>query len=106
MSDAAQQIYDQMWAEASERLTAGTVTIDPHLSARQDDRRTGITLIARPGPAVTRQIARLLDELRAQEPEQHFYRPDELHVTVMTLISASESFSLSHTLLAAYQVIL
>ena len=105
-NDAARQIYDQLWADASVRLAAGAVAIDRHLAEREADRRRGITLIARPGPAAGARIAELIGELRAQEPEQHFYRPDELHVTVMTLVSASETFDLSHTPLAAYKAIL
>jgi 2'-5' RNA ligase len=104
--DAAQQVYDQLWAEISERLAIGAVAIDHHLSKREADRRRGITLIARPGPQAAARIAGLIGELRAQEPEQYFYRPDELHVTVMTLVSASDSFDLSRTPLAAYQSIL
>jgi len=104
--DVARQVYDQLWAEIGERLAAGAVAIDRHLSEREADRRRGITLIARPGPQATERIAGLIGELRAQEPEQYFYRPDELHVTVMTLVSASDSFDLSRTPLAAYQLIL
>jgi 2'-5' RNA ligase len=106
MSDGARQIYDRMWADARERLASGAAAIDRQLAEREADRRRGITLIARPGPAAGARIAELIDELRAQEPEQHFYRPGELHVTVMTLVSASESFDLSRTPLAAYEAIL
>jgi 2'-5' RNA ligase len=106
MSDAAQQVYDRMWAEASERLAAGAITIDRQLVERGADRRTGISLIARPDRAAATQIAELLNELRAQEPEQHFYRLDELHITILSLISASATFDLSRVPLAAYKAIL
>jgi 2'-5' RNA ligase len=104
--DAARQIYDRLWADASERLVSGAISIDQHLAEREADRRRGVTLIARPGPTVRPQLAELIGELRAQEPEQHFYRPDELHVTIMTLVSASETFDLSGTPLADYEAIL
>jgi 2'-5' RNA ligase len=104
--DAARQVYDRLWDEINERLAAGAVAIDRHLLEREADRRRGITLIARPGPQAAARIAGLIGELRAQEPEQYFYRPDELHITIMTLVSASDSFDLNHTPLAAYQSIL
>ena len=103
---AASQIYDRLWEEALCQFAAGEAQIDTHLLHRQADRRTGITLIARPSAEVVERIAELATELRAIEPEQYFYQPDELHVTVMSLISASESFDLNQAPIAAYQAVL
>jgi 2'-5' RNA ligase len=101
--DGPQQIYDRLWAEARPQLAANAIAIDRHLAERAADRRRGITLIARPSWAVAARIAELVDELRAQEPEQYFYRPDELHSTILTPISGSDSFDLGRTPLAVYQ---
>ncbi len=104
-STSAQAIYDSLWREAAARLTTGQPHLDPYLRPRQADPRRGISLIARPGPEVSARFNRLLDELKASEPEQYFYRPAEFHVTVLTLISASAQFERQRVPLAAYQAI-
>src|SRR6185295_16432147 len=55
--DAAQQIYERLWAETSGPLATGAITLDKQLVERAADRRRGITLIARPGPAAITRIA-------------------------------------------------
>jgi 2'-5' RNA ligase len=100
------QVYDQLWDEASARFAAGAPQLDRHLLCRAADQRNGITLIARPSADVLEQIGELAAELRALEPEQYFYRPDELHITVLTLVSASESFQLERAPLARYHAAL
>jgi 2'-5' RNA ligase len=101
----AQDIYDDLWHKAAPQFRAGQVQLDPYLRQRQTDPRQGITLIARPGPNISARFSRLLDDLRQLEPGQHFYRPDEFHLTVLTLISASAQFKREQTPLAAYQTI-
>ena len=105
-ADAAAQIYDQLWDQALARFADGEAQIDQQLIHREADRRTGITLIARPGAEVVERIGQLAAELRAIEPEQYFYQPDELHVTVMTLVSASDSFDLRRAPIATYHAAL
>jgi 2'-5' RNA ligase len=96
-------LYDRLWAEAQSHFAAGVVQVDQHLLRRSADRRMGITLVARPGAEVTTQVAALIRELRELEPYQYFYRADELHVTVLTLVSASEAFDIRRAPLAEYQ---
>ena len=54
-------------------------------------------------------IARLgavVDELKAIVPGQHVYRPDELHVTLLSLISAAADFDLDAVPLDDYRAVL
>jgi 2'-5' RNA ligase len=102
----AAQVYERLWGEAMARFAAGALQVDPHLVRREADRRTGITLLARPGADVLEQVGELAAELRAIEPEQYFYRPDELHLTVLALVSASEAFRLEQAPLARYHAVL
>jgi len=105
-SSIEQPVYERMWAEAAGRFARGQVQVDQHLLRRAADRRTGITLIARPSAATIARVGELVAELRGQEPGQYYYRPDELHITVLTLVSASESFALGQAPIAAYQAAL
>ena len=73
-------VYDRLWADAQVSFRAGDVEIDPLLTDPASDDRLGLTLAARfDGPALER-LGGLLDDLRALAPEQHIYRPDELHI--------------------------
>ena len=102
-NEAVRQIYDRLWAETIERFAAGEVQLDRYLSRRDADRRTGITLIARPDPNTIARFSGLVSDLKALEPDQYFYRPEELHVTVMTLVTGSETFDLQKAPIAAYR---
>lgn len=81
--------YDRLWSEAIGRIRAGGVETDSVLAAGTPDRRRGLSLIARPSPSVRRRVAAFLDGLREIEPEQHYYAPSELHVTVLSLFTAT-----------------
>jgi 2'-5' RNA ligase len=83
--------YDQLWQRAATAFAAQTPSIDPHLAAKDQDRRRGATLLIRPEGAVAQRIAAVLDELRLIDPRQYFYRPDELHVTLLSLFTGTEN---------------
>lgn len=86
------QIYDRLWAEAAAAFARREPHIDPYLSRRTDDRRRSVTLAIRPGPVVRRAVNNFLKQLATVAPGQHFYRPEELHVTVLAVIPGSETW--------------
>jgi 2'-5' RNA ligase len=81
--------YDRLWSATIGTIRAGTVDTDPVLAVGTPDRRRGLTLIAWPSLNVRRRVAAFLDQLREIEPEQHYYAPSELHVTVLSLFTAT-----------------
>jgi 2'-5' RNA ligase len=85
-------IYERLWGKTGALLKSGEMPIDPHLRDKAGDSRRGVTLVARPDANVRRKVGRLLSEVAAIHPRQHFYRPSELHVTVMAIISGSTSW--------------
>lgn len=65
------------------------------------DRRHGANVIARPPAAVIEHVVHLQDSLRAYEPNQYYYPPDDLHVTLLTVRSgrtAAEADTVAATL--------
>lgn len=70
----------------------GRPQIDAHLADKTRDRRRGVSLIFRPPAPAQAGIKTFLDQLASEFPGQYFYRPEELHVTVVTLISATEQW--------------
>jgi hypothetical protein len=61
--------YDRLWSETIVRVRSGKIQLDPVLEARVPDERRGLTIIARPSPAVRRGVALFLEELRTLEPD-------------------------------------
>lgn len=87
-----QAVYERLWAAARDQFATGSVITDPHLLDRAADTRRGLTLILRPDAALRARITALLDELRPLAAGQHFYHPDEYHITLLSVISAAAGF--------------
>ncbi len=102
-TENAQTVYDRLWDAARATFSVGHVRTDPHLLNRAADDRRGLTLIIRPGPVVLERITALIDELRALAPDQYFYRPDEIHITLLAVISSAPGFDLDGAPLDAFR---
>jgi 2'-5' RNA ligase len=91
--------YETMWTNSLECFRTRAVDIDPVLASRKPDPRRGFTLLFRPPPSIQLRVTALIDELRQLEPDQHYYHPTELHVTVLAPFSIAENhdFLLGHT---------
>jgi 2'-5' RNA ligase len=87
-----QEIYEQLWREAQLALEHGEPRLDPHLLDKSRDRRRGVSLAFWLSPEMTAKTSSFLDALKREFPGQHFYQPTELHVTLLTFISASEKW--------------
>jgi 2'-5' RNA ligase len=81
--------YDELWSETIGRIRAGRVELDPALEVRVPDQRRGLTVIARPSPAVRQRVAEFLRELRHLEPDHYYYTAPEFHLTVLSLFTAT-----------------
>lgn len=92
--------YDNMWQNAFPLIQRGEIKIDPVLASNTPDARRGFTLIVRPNADVTARVTNLLQTLKAIEPDQYFYTAQELHVTILTLCTATvdhEQFTTAQT---------
>lgn len=69
--------------------------LDSNLLDPDKDMRRGLTLTASLPAHVSRNIMFCLQKLAAIEPNQYFYPPADLHITIIDLIAASSNFSLS-----------
>lgn len=98
-------LYDRLWDDALASFRSGAVELDPHLPDRVDDDRLGLTLAARFDDATRERLSALLDDLRALAPEQHIYRPDELHITVLSVVTTTPGFDPARAPLGAYRAL-
>jgi 2'-5' RNA ligase len=100
------EIYRQLWTEAASAFERGCPQIDPNLSSNAKDLRRGVTLALRPSPMVRETVENFLDRLALVAPGQYVYRPEELHVTVLSIISGTESWRGEIRRLAACRAVL
>jgi 2'-5' RNA ligase len=83
-------IYQRLWNEAVAAFGRGEHKVDPHLSDKANDRRRGVTLGCRPSLSVRDAVTEYVGRLAKACPGQYFYRPEELHITVLSIISGTE----------------
>ena len=81
--------YGQLWNDSIGLVRRGEASLDRLLASRQPDRRRCITLLIRPPAEVQRAVGELLERLRQIDPGQYYYAPEELHVTVLSLFTAT-----------------
>lgn len=95
--------FDSLCEEAKRRLREANPQIDSHLLNKDQDKRLGISLIARPSEESIQILTKLSDKLRTIAPGHYYYKPNEFHITVMSLINASESFRLEDVSIEKYK---
>lgn len=82
-------IYKKLWNDAVAAFERGEPRLDPYLSDKANDFRRGVTVVLRPPPAVRDTVADYIRALTGICPGQYFYRPEELHVTVLSIVSGT-----------------
>ncbi len=82
--------YDEMWSTTIGKIRSGQVELDPVLAAQAGDERRGLTVVARPSAPVRRRAQALVRQMRQIEPDQYYYAASELHVTILSLFTATE----------------
>jgi len=100
------EIYEKLWNDAISAFERGEQQIDPHLSDQTNDLRRGVTMVLRPSLSVRTKVKEYLDRLAQVCPEQYFYHPEELHVTVLAIIAGTEFWRTEIRQLVAYRAII
>ena len=91
------ELYNKSIAEIADGRWQGDDLIDS-----PDDMRRGTTLIIRPDNKTKSEIRKFLNKLAAIDPAQYYYPNTDIHITVMSIISCYEGFSLSKINTASY----
>lgn len=86
--------YDAMRTAATRQLASGAPDLDRLLDAPHDKRR-GLTLLARPPAALTASTEAVLAEFRRVEPAQYYYPANDVHLTILSIISCYPGFTLA-----------
>jgi 2'-5' RNA ligase len=88
------EIYEKLWTEAVSAFERGEQKPDCYLPDKTADVRRGTTLIFRPLANVRDTITDFMSRLAEICPGQYFYRPEELHITVLSIITMTELWEL------------
>lgn len=102
------EIYNHMWSSSVEQYKANNCELDPLIHSPLDTRAGTTVLSYFYGGAMTYNgdetdvnsdvrgtISNFIEKLRTIEPEQYFYPVDELHLTVLSIISCVPEFTLA-----------
>ena len=95
--------YDALWEEHWPNIRRGLIATDPLLAHKASDGRRGLTVIARPAPAVAAGLAGMLGTLAALEPQQYYYPQSDFHLTVLSLFTATDDYAPRLQRLAEYR---
>lgn len=93
--------YHHLWESALARFNKGAFEIDSLIDDKAD-KRFGVTLLARPQEEVKDKVNAFLGELRKIAPDQYYYPPSDMHVTIMSIISCYQGFELEDIQVSEY----
>lgn len=93
--------YNQLYKSSSEAILNRNYRLDAKINDPSDS-RFGITLLLRPSEKIKTSIQLFLKELKAIEPSQYYYPDSDIHITVMSIISCYEGFSLDQIAVESY----
>ncbi|UKA07797.1 hypothetical protein IHC92_17055 [Photobacterium damselae subsp. damselae] len=100
-----QSIYDQMWQRFESASILNEYELDPNLLDITNDTRRGITALAylkQSDPQVLDEIINFQTVVRVVEPDQYYHPLDELHLTILSVISCVPGFELNEINIQTY----
>ncbi|ANE48712.1 hypothetical protein SY83_03815 [Paenibacillus swuensis] len=101
-----QLTYEKLWSQALQSFETNSVRIDSNLLSKTVDLRRGLTLICRPSRNVQDAVVNFLEEANQIESNQYYYKPNELHTTVLAIITNNAEFKLSEIDITSYVEVL
>ncbi len=86
-----------MWESFKNAAIADRLEIDPHILKQELDSRRGLTVLAnlqKNDPALCEKIQEFQRDIQKIEPNQYFQPIDELHLTILSIISCTPDLQL------------
>ncbi len=97
------EIYDQLFHAAKTEIQDGQgLSIDSFLLKPAGDNRRGMTLLIRPSAEIMQALQRIQHQIQAVLPNQYFYPLNDLHFTVLSLVSCTPDFDAKELSLRKY----
>lgn len=100
--ESMKRIYDSLWEESTKKFKDNKFELDCHLNNKEEDKRRGITLIARLESKVIAKILDFLNECKLIEPNQHYYDNSDIHITILSIVTCFDGFNIESIRKEAY----
>lgn len=103
------KLYNAMWAEFCTAILQNSPQIDSNLDTNINnpiDTRRGITALAylhKNNNRLVQEISSFKEQIRQIEPDQYYYPCEEIHLTILSIISCIEGFTLSDINIEKYR---
>lgn len=94
--------YESIFYENINHIKSNDILIDQHLLDPDNDNRTGLSIITKPGYGIKNLYDSLINGFRKIEPDQYYYPFTDLHITVFDFITAGENIQFNDKLLENY----
>jgi len=101
--DLLPSFYKKLCEDGRRDLQKRVIQIVPFLDDLRKDIRRGLTLIVRPSLQVERQLTAINQHLRKVAPHHFYYEASRFHFSIISLITAYETFDLKKTPLQLYE---
>lgn len=90
-------IYDDMWNSSYPKIENNQYEIDTSIHDPADSRRgiTALAYLSNNNLEVTQSIGDFLSQIHHIEPNQYYYPQQELHLTILSIISCITGFTLN-----------
>lgn len=102
-SDLLPSFYKELCEDGRHVLQKQTIQILPFLDNLDKDLCRGLTLIVRPSPQVAQQLESVNEELYKIAPRHFYYGPRRFHFTIISLVTARETFDIRKTPIELYE---
>lgn len=89
-----ENIYDSLWQKSIQGFRNNIFEIDNNLNRRERDNRRGVTLIGRLENETSLKLMDFLNNCKLIEPNQHYYEKNDIHITILSIISCYDGFNI------------
>ena len=101
-----QERYDEMWKKFTAASESNNFELDNYLLHPENDTRRGITTLAylkQNDTSALLEIEKFQNAIKAIEPNQYYHPIDELHLTILPVISCLKDFTLAQIIADDYK---
>ena len=96
-----EDFYNKLFTESLDKFKNNNFEYDNFLDS-STDKRYGITLVIRPSEQVKANILKIQNEIKKLTKDQYFYPLEDLHITLLPVISCEENFYLDSINIDSY----
>lgn len=85
--------YAAIKSDSQKTFQRGTIDVDPYLGGSATDRRQGLALVSFPPASLVKNIQAFLTAAAKLHPVQYVYPPDDLHLTILSLVGGTSDYA-------------